>query len=152
MIQRIQTFFWILALVCLGIFSALPYATFVTPHGDFTLSVLNLSAEANGDVMQTTYPLVVLLAITSLLLVLTIFQYRKRTRQIHLSIYAAVLQAGVSGLALYYLMAIKHTLEDAAVVGSIVICLPLVAAVCTLLGMRFVRKDIAFLKRMDRLR
>ncbi len=152
MIQRIQTLFWVLALGCLVAFGLIPYANLITPQGEFTLSIMGFTANANGESMFHSYPLLALVAIAALLLVITIFQYKHRGRQIHLSIYSAILEAGASGLALYYLFAAKQPFQAVEVIAGIVICLPLVSAVFTLLGMRWVRLDIAFLKRMNRLR
>ncbi|PIE83932.1 MAG: hypothetical protein CSA07_04525 [Bacteroidia bacterium] len=152
MIQRIQTLWWAVALILLVIFALLPFGSYSVPGGDYTLGLLGLRGLADGPVLFRVYPLAIIVLLSALLLLLCILSYRRRVLQLRLSVYAVVLLLGSLGLAAYYSsVAGAHLLGEGMHLDPM-LALPLLAALFALLGLRGVKRDIAFLKRMDRLR
>ncbi|PID90970.1 MAG: hypothetical protein CSA97_00120 [Bacteroidetes bacterium] len=152
MIQRIQTLWWALALVLLIAFACLPFGRFFGAEGGYSLTVLGLQGDSDGVLVFTAYPLAVIVGLSALLLLGCIFSFKKRLLQVRLSVYAAVFLLGTAGLGVYYTIVADRLLLGGGLALGPLLGLPVLAAVFALLGLRGVKKDIAFLKRMDRLR
>ncbi len=151
MIQRIQTLWWAVALVLLVVFACLPFGTFVGADGGYSLILLGLQGDSDGLLVFTAYPLAVIAGLSALLLLGCILSFRRRVLQVRLSVYAVVFLLGTAGLGVYY-SSVAAAMLSVDMVLDLRLVLPVLAAVFALLGLRGVKQDIAFLKRMDRLR
>ena len=159
MIQRIQTIYWLLAAVVLGIMLATPFAR-IFGGTEVTLSFLGASPvaaeviHAKGGLLELVrVPLVALAPLCLILNVVAIFLYKVTSWQIRLSIIAIVLQICLMGLELYTFRATKSLLGDATI-GHLTTTayMPLIALALDFLAARGVIRDRNHLRRMDRIR
>lgn len=151
MIQRIQSLYWTAAIILQIVFLYTDYAAFESVSGAYRLNALGLYETITGDAMFGTIPLLLLTIIVLLLLIAAIFLYKRRVLQIRLTIFALLLQLGQLVLMTYYFFAAAKHIEGVNS-PNIPFLLPLLGAFFCYLAFRGVRRDINFLKRMDRVR
>lgn len=129
-----------------------PYGRIEGGLGIYDLGVLGFSGWVDADLGAAfMWPVVVLCGLAVLLLGVTVFCYRRRRLQLRLSVVAVVLELGLFGLMYYYW---RVMLQEGGFIGRLdwPFVMPLVAVVLTVLGLLGVRRDEAYLRRMDRLR
>lgn len=151
MLQRIQTIYWLLAVITIGVWFFLPYATIEAAAGLLTLTPTGLRNAAESELLFTGWATILIGVLTAALLFVAIVSYRRTTRQIRISILACLLLLGTLGLEAYYIYAATSTAKGVWQ-PHLALWLPLLAAVLAWLGLRGVRKDVDFIRRMDRLR
>ena len=147
MLQRVQTLWWVLAMLALALLFIEPYGRIEGGLGIYDLGVLGFSGWVDADLGAAfMWPVAVLCGLAVLLLGVTVFCYRRR-----LSVVAVVLELGLFGLMYYYW---RVVLQEGGFIGRLdwPFVMPLVAVVLTVLGLLGVRRDEAYLRRMDRLR
>ena len=152
MIQRIQTLYLLLAAAMMSLTLFLPLATIVYGGNELILKAFTL----NGlEGIEGTLPVYLgaFLAVTTALLLVIIFLYKKRMAQIRLCVSAIVLlfcSAALIGLYCYRLCDI--------LVGDLVFTLgfaslmPLVAIIPVALAIRGIARDEALVRSLDRIR
>lgn len=154
MIQRIQSLYFFLAMVSMAVAIVFPATRFVGENGqEYLLQVWGI-IEAGSDsssVLINTIPLLVLYLSIPLLLLITLFAFRKRSRQIRLSIFTILLMIGSLAL-LYFYRRYGMTNLKAEAFFTINAALPIVAAILTYLGFRGVKKDEELIRSYDRIR
>ncbi len=129
-----------------------PYGRIEGGLGIYDLGVLGFSGWVDADLGAAfMWPVAVLCGLAVLLLGVTVFCYRRRRLQLRLSVVAVVLELGLFGLMYYYW---RVVLQEGGFIGRLdwPFVMPLVAVVLTVLGLLGVRRDEAYLRRMDRLR
>jgi hypothetical protein len=140
MIQRLQSVFLLLAIVCMAAL--------------FTLGFPNESRAA--EALPWFLPgLLLLTGATIVAAGLALFQYRQRETQMR-TVFVAL---GLAGLVLV-LQVVGYALAgdfdrmtgEGAVLGYVALALPVVASVLLLLARRRIAADIALVRSMDRLR
>ncbi|MDP5170091.1 MAG: DUF4293 domain-containing protein [Bacteroidia bacterium] len=157
MIQRIQTVFLILAIACNVASLFLPLWS--GGIGDMTETVQGLSVEHQGQrvlfmehdatsktIAHTGY--VALVALSSIWLLLVIFQYSNRVRQVTRT-YLGMLMICLEILALVWLTMQAQGAEAGPEVGGLA---PILALVFAWLAARAINKDEALVKSADRFR
>lgn len=152
MLQRVQTLWWVLAMLALALLFIEPYGRIEGGFRIYDLGVLGFSGWVDADLGAAfMWPVVVLCGLAVLLLGVTVFCYRRRRLQLRLSVVAVVLELGLFGLMYYYW---RVVLQEGGFIGRLdwPFVMPLVAVVLTVLGLLGVRRDEAYLRRMDRLR
>lgn len=152
MLQRVQTLWWVLAMLSLVLLFFAPYGRVEGGLGIYDLGVLGFSGWTDADLgVAFMWPVAVLCGLAVLLLGVTVFCYRRRRLQLRLSVVAVVLELGLFGLMYYYW---RVVLQERGFIGRLdwPFVMPLVAVVLTVLGLLGVRRDEAYLRRMDRLR
>lgn len=156
MIQRIQTVYLVLALVCMTIFYFVPFGSIATQTEagleDVSLGLYGADFTLNGEVEHfSSLPLLILLSLVVLTIVATIFLYKHRIIQIRMCIFNAVLALGCSGLAFFYLYQAseKYGTEFST---NVLVVLPIVAAIFMVLALRSIAKDEALVRSIDRIR
>ena len=152
MLQRVQTLWWVLAMLSLVLLFFAPYGRIEGGLGIYDLGVLGFSGWVDADLGAAfMWPVAVLCGLAVLLLGVTVFCYRRRGLQLRISVVAVVLELGLFGLMYYYW---RVVLVDGGFIGRLgwPFVMPLVAVVLTVLGLLGVRRDEAYLRRMDRLR
>lgn len=97
------------------------------------------------------YPVAILLAIIVLNVCVTIFSYKKRIRQIRLTVFNIFCLLGMMGLVYY---SVNSQLEAMQAIAnySIINAFPLVSVVLSYLAIRNIGKDEAMIRSMDRIR
>lgn len=131
MLQRIQTVFLLAAAILLTCM--------------FFNSFIRLGNETLSYTKHTG--ICVLLILSTAIGYLTIFMYRKRMRQIRLCIFNCLILLGLQGFITYYVFTMK-----AEAVFSLTAAFPVVAAILTFLALRYIARDEAMVKTMERLR
>lgn len=156
MIQRIQTLYLVIALVCMSLFYFIPFGSIEmqTEAGisDVSLGLYGADFSAGDGVEHySTLPLLILLSFVVLTIVSTILLYRHRILQIRMCVFNAILALGCSGLAFFYLyQASEKYGTDFST--SVLVVLPIVAAILLFLALRAIAKDEALVRSIDRIR
>lgn len=151
MIQRIQTVYWLLAIVLVVLWFFLPYATIEAPVGTLSLSALGLEGGAASLYLFTGWGTIILGVLAVGLLLFSIFSYRRAAQQLRASILATILLVGILLFEGFYIYSATTTAEGIWH-AKIAIGLPLVATFLSAMGFHGVRRDQAYIRRMDRLR
>lgn len=161
MIQRIQTLYFLLALVALTIMFFVPYIVINEPNGviAFKPFIVNaISIDGVSEKIFSTIYMGILLAITVIVIFLTTFAYRHRMFQIRMSLASLMAQFGIICFIIYYTVKAQNILSTMGqepqwhIQYSIVIVLPIVSMIFTYLGYKGVIKDEAIIRSLDRIR
>lgn len=153
MIQRIQSLYLLLVVVAMSITLFSPIAMFVVESGDiFTLSSFSLSSPMQS---QSTIWMGILMVVATILPLVVIFLFRNRMLQVRLCVVESVLLLGcIAFVLIYFWLTNANALEDAIVVHRHfcwAAIMPIVSLVLTVLAMRAILKDEAFVN-SDRIR
>lgn len=155
MIQRIQTLYLLLVTVLSSITLISPVAGLqnLQTATIYELSYLGLMqlSDAGSNLMANTWMLTAIMAIIPVLSFITIFLFKKRLLQIRLIIFNVVLLAGYYGLLFIYLWQFGKSLE-AKMFLEVVSAFPLINIVLSFLAIRFIAKDEALIKSLNRIR
>ena len=154
MIQRIQTVYLLIAAFLVGSLFFVSYAEVVSSKGELLVldaKGLYQESSSNPGIILSSLPIVVLCATSIALLLMTIFTYKKRMRQILISRISIVLLLGIIGLIYYFVW------RGAGLVGGsyslkMPLVFPLVAVVFVYLAIKGISKDDQLLKSIDRIR
>lgn len=152
MIQRIQTLYLlgIVALMTTSLFA--PIATFTINGYDYVLTAFSLSGPLGSE---STLWMGIIMAITALLPLITIFLYRNRQLQVRLCGAEAVLLIGSLVLiALYYWLSSRF-FEDVAIDHKQfgwAAPMPIVSLILVYLAGRAIFKDEVLVRSLDRIR
>lgn len=162
MIQRRQSIYMFFAAVLSALLFFVPLATFVTGDNVMTFTVFGI--DNPGEMLSlesiTTWPLIVLAILMTLVPFITIFLYKKREKQVRLCRLNLLVNIIFIGLVfLYYendilmvVAAIEGDSYELDVAYFIGMAFPLVNLVLEILAIRGIKKDIELLKSVDRLR
>ncbi len=152
MIQRIQSLFLLLALICMSIFYFVPFGSLeMQTESGITDISMGLYGINFGEEHYSTLPLLILLSFVVLMLLVTIFMYRHRILQIRICIFNLILTLGCSGLAFFFLYQASEKFAT-NYHTSILVILPIVATVFIALAIRGIAKDEALIRSIDRIR
>jgi glucan phosphoethanolaminetransferase (alkaline phosphatase superfamily) len=158
MIQRLQSIFLFLVAVAMGLTLGLDlWIQEAADSGEiWKLNALfMIQSSSAGEVIQSSsnWYIAALAAFAGLLAIISIFQYRNHGRQMMINMFNSLLMVGL--VAIVFLTTNGVNQELAAPdngeyqIGFWAI---LVAMVCNMLANRFIRKDVALLKSVDRIR
>lgn len=155
MIQRIQTLYLLLAVAMMSLTLFLPLATIVYGGNELILKGFAISG-AEGISLPLPIYLGALLAVTTLLLLVIIFIYKKRLVQIRLCVSAIVLLVGSAALIGLYCYRLCDLLAemnyDKVLTVGFASLMPLVAIIPVVLAIRGIARDEALVRSLDRIR
>ena len=152
MIQRIQTLFLLLALVCMAIFYFVPFGSLeLTTDAGISDVPMGLYGIDFGEEHYSTLPLLILLSFVVLTLIFTIFLFKHRVLQMRICVFNLILALGCSGLAFFFLYQASEKFAT-NYSTSILVVLPIVAAIFIALAIRGIAKDEALIRSIDRIR
>ena len=156
MIQRIQTIFLFLVVVCMGITLGTELWEQTLNGQTWKLNALFLeNLDANGDVISSTskWYLAALAAFAGLLALISIFQYKNRGRQMMINMVNSLFMVALVALTFLTTNGLNSDL-GAEVSGSYKIGFWAVLAgmVFNMLANRFIRKDEMLVRSVDRIR
>ncbi len=143
MIQRIQSIFFLLTAACFG--------------GEFGTSFASSDVSAAGIFQDNSYTLSdhpslqVITGLGILLAIAAIFLYKNRDLQIKVG-YGALTMAILLPVVAAVLFMNEPGLDSVAISDNLGIYLPIGMIVCSILAVRFVKKDNKLVESMDRLR
>jgi glucan phosphoethanolaminetransferase (alkaline phosphatase superfamily) len=158
MIQRLQSVFLFLVAVAMGLTLGLDlWVQVVADSGEiWKLNALFMNqVDASGEILQSSsnWYIAALASFAGLLAIISIFQYRNLGRQMMINMVNSLLMVAL--VAIIFLTTNGVNTEMAAAdngeyqIGFWAI---LAAMVCNMLANRFIRKDVALLKSVDRIR
>lgn len=154
MIQRIQTIYFLIAALLVGSLFFVPFAEIINAKGEiyrFDASGFYMEGSQGHEMIIGGLPVVFLCIISALFILVTIFQFNKRPRQIKfskLNIFILLILCGLVYCNLWrgiYLITGSHSLK-------IYLAFPLIAIVLIYLAIKAIRKDQELLKSIDRIR
>ncbi|TDK49960.1 DUF4293 domain-containing protein [Algoriphagus formosus] len=160
MIQRVQTIFLFLVVICMGItIGSTLWVQTETGSGtddSWQLSAFMLSnLDTSGEVIQESskWYIATLAAFAGLMALISIFQYKNRTRQMLFNMINSLVMVGLV-VAVFLTTnginnAINATSSGTYQLGFWVV---LAAMVFNMLANRFIRKDEALVRSVDRIR
>ena len=155
MIQRIQTVYLLLATVLMSLTLFLPLATIWQGSEEFVIKTFTLDGPLGAESRLPLY-LGILLALPTLLPLITIFLYKKRMVQIRLCVSEIVLLLGsVAFIALYcYRLCevLAEMMTDLNFTLGFVSLMPFVAIFFVVLAIRGIARDEALVRSLDRIR
>ncbi len=159
MIQRIQTLYLLLVVVCSVLLCCFAPIQFMTPKTEAIQQryemnfahLQNTTDLAAVENVQSIWALPVLVIAIGAIALLTIFLFKRRLLQARLCIFNMVLMLGYYiVLAVYIFFACKQLHVDWFI--NMWAALPLVSIILTVLAMRAIAKDEALVRAADRLR
>jgi len=158
MIQRIQTLYLSLAFIALALLFAFPLAQFFSDHGAYVFSVTGLKNMVPGEPKTFNplifLPLIIVAVGIALLVLFTIFQYKKRQMQVKLTNIGVLLSiALIMGIFFLYIPMIEKKVTIVPDYSKAFgIYLPLVALVFIVMANRAIKRDEKLVRSADRLR
>lgn len=155
MIQRIQTLYLlgIVALMVAALFTPLAY--FVAGTEVYELFAFSLKPKGATEAGQSTMYMGIIVALATLLPLVTIFLYKNRMLQIRLCAVELVLLAGAEiFMAIYYYLSNRmfSMMEFHTQGFRIAIIFPIVALILDYLALRAIFKDEMLVRSLDRIR
>lgn len=150
MIQRIQTLFLLLASVCMLLAVVTPLVKFYA--GNETIAFEALGMYQSGDIVNSTWGLFAIGAISSLLALLSVFLFKTRIIQIRVSMFNIIVMFGFYlyfGFLLYRINPESGLQFQKIGVGVI---MPAIAIILTYLAIRKIGADEVLVRSLDRLR
>lgn len=160
MIQRVQTIFLFLVVICMGVTIGSPlWVQNQTGSGtgdswELTAFVLN-NVDPSGEVIQSSskWYIATLASFAGLLALISIFQYKNRTRQMMFNMINSLIMVGLV-VAVFLTTNGINSAINAVESGSYQLgfWVILAAMVFNMLANRFIRKDEALVRSVDRIR
>ena len=154
MIQRIQTLYLFIADLLVAMLFFVPFAEMSGKGGSlyrFDVSGVISEGAAGGEIMQRSWPVLILTCLILILLNLIIFQFKKRVRQMKLSYFTIFLLIGLTALIYFYVWK-SNDLMGGSYSLKIFFTFPLIASVFVYLAIRGIAKDELLVKSIDRIR
>lgn len=156
MIQRKQSLFLLLAVVCYALCLFLPVAG-VAPAGMGTETLVYNLGVVSGDghiaFSATCLPLFVLVAVSAVISLATVFLYRNRKMQLNLCAIAALFSGlWCADCALLVSGVVTLPEVQGTMSPKFAACLPLVALILVLMARKGVNDDEKLVKAADRIR
>lgn len=154
MIQRIQSVYLLVTALLTGNLFFTSMGTLSGEQGIFVLKFLGLTDVTNtgqAEIVFTTWPLTVLVVLTTLMSLMAIFLFNNRLLQIRVCGINIGLLAGLSGLILYTAHTMASNLQ-CTLTYNLPMFLPLPGILLTILAIRAIGRDEALVRSVDRLR
>jgi hypothetical protein len=154
MIQRIQTLYLFFALVFISLMFFFPLAEFLSAENElyiFCFDGIQNEKAMEGNYLQQTMPVLILLSVISLVLFINIFLFKNRVLQMRLCIFDILLMLGLCGLMVYYILNTTKRL-DATAYYNYPLIFPLIAIILTYMAFRRIRHDELLVRSYDRIR
>lgn len=156
MIQRIQTIFLFLVVVCMGLTIGMELWEQAVEGQVWKLNAFALeNLDANAEVLSSTskWYIGALAAFVGLLALISIFQYKNRGRQMMLNMINSLLMFGLVATTFLTTNGLNSELGmEVSGTYKIGFWAILAAMVCNMIANRFIRKDEALVRSVDRIR
>lgn len=149
-IQRIQTLYFLLSAIVTAVALCLPVAYFIDGAGElFEMKPLVLSSNEGLD--YSVCALFVLLLVSAVAAVVSVFLFKKLARQIRTCAFNIVVLGGYLVVLVVFLFVIPGKL-DASVEINWAACLPLVALILQVMALRAIFRDKRLLQEVNSMR
>ncbi len=155
MIQRIQTLYLLFAAILMSLTLFFPLATITYGGNEIVLKAFTIVS--TGSEIRSQLPLYLgcMLAVPTLMSIITIFLYKKRMLQLRLCVSQIVLQVGALafiGVYCYRVYDVVSEVSKGIFSLELVSILPIIAIIFTILAIRGIAKDEALVRSLDRIR
>lgn len=150
MIQRIQTLFLLLASACMLIAVVTPLAKFYAGTEVVVFEALGINQ--GGDIVNSTWGLFAVGAISSILALISIFLFKARMIQIRVSIFNIVVMVGFYLYFGFLVYRINPSAELEFRNIGVGVIMPAIAIILTYLAIRKIGADEVLVRSLDRLR
>jgi hypothetical protein len=155
MIQRVQTLYMSIVVIACILLFFFPLARYIGDRGTyiFFITGMKLTGEIPAVInFWLTFPLVLIVVSSLVLVIAAIFLYKKRGLQLWFVNIAFLLHVVL--IILVFLFYINHfePICNAKASYQFGIFIPLISLICIILASRAIRKDEALVKSTDRLR
>lgn len=154
MIQRIQTLYLLVAALLVATLFFVPFAELAGKDGAhylFNISGINVNSSDGSKSLDNAWPVIVLVCLSLIMVVLTIFLFKNRITQIRISYISISFLFGLKALMYYYTWS-SNNVPIGGLHSKIYAVLPLIAAIFVFLAIRNIRKDENLVKSIDRIR
>lgn len=154
MIQRVQTIYLVLAVAAIAAIFFLPLAHITGYSEEFYLNASGIY-KSSGELVESAFIISGLLAVELLFILLVIFLYKKRNRQMMLGkLNLLILTALIAVIFFYadYAKSLSGLPEDTLVNYEFACLLPVIAIILNYLAIRAIKKDEELVRAADRLR
>jgi glucan phosphoethanolaminetransferase (alkaline phosphatase superfamily) len=157
MIQRVQTIFLLLVVIAMGVtIGTQIWEQSAGTAGSWELSAFSLiQLDASGEEIQAVskWYIAALAAFVGLLALISIFQYKTRGKQVMINMFNALFMVGLVAAVFFTANGVNEEIGSQAR-GSyhIGFWAILVALVCNMVANRFIRRDEALVRSVDRIR
>lgn len=151
MIQRVQSLYLLAVLILCIVCMCFSVGRFVGENGDVVAVLNNLTLEVGEQTSFRPWAMFVELVLVCILSFFTIFTYKKRMRQIRMTIFSSIVLIGwyvTYGLFIYSL---SGDLE-ASFRPSLMAAFPLVSIILNYLAIRAIGADEFLVRSLDRIR
>jgi hypothetical protein len=129
----------------------MPLAALQTGDAFYTFDVFGVSAVATSQIVYPAWGLFVLVALISLLALITVFLYKKRMLQIRLCVFNAILMLGFYGFFVYLIVVMKQQ-SDVSVGVRFALSFPVICLILDYLAIRNIGADETLVRSLERLR
>lgn len=153
MIQRKQTLFLFFACLLMVFMYFFPIVEMLGENGKlFFLDFLGIHPEKSPQKMSVNaFPITVIISISAVLYLVTIFMYKKRLLQRRLGIFNILLQFGLVGLIFFYTnFTMPQDFKE--IYYSFPVIFPVIAVILTILANRSIMKDEKLVRSYERIR
>lgn len=154
MIQRIQTLYLLVAEMLVAALFFVPFAEIAALEGNvykFDMKGIYLEGVQKSELIYGSLPLIILCAVSLILILFTILQYKKRVLQMRLSTIIIFLMVGISALIFYYVWSSAKIISG-TYSFHIYLVFPIIAAILIYLAIRAIAKDELLVRSIDRIR
>lgn len=159
MLQRIQTIFLLLVIICMGLTFFFPLWTLLAEDGSKIYELFNLKlnsySSVDGSLTELYFPysFVGSLAIASITIaIIEITKFNNRLLQMKLGALNAMLMAATMGLSVYFATDLITSGASNGGIYGLGLFLPAAAMICNIIANRFIRKDERLVRSVDRIR
>ncbi len=147
MIQRIQTAYLLVAGLLVASLFKLKLAELAVNGELYTFSAKGIF---NGEnLVFNGLPILIFIGIIVLLHFVIIGMYKKRIRQIRITVFTIILMLGLFGMFFYFTYS---GFDGAKVAFKVPVAFPIVATILDYLAIRSIGKDEALVRSLDRIR
>lgn len=157
MIQRIQTLYLLGAILILLSVFFLPLAQFRDDqnrvHEIFANGNIVFASEASKTIADThNTTLMYFFVLIEVLLLSTIFLYKKRMQQMRMCVYSIVLLFASVAMLIFFTKTLAHNNDSVRFLFTFPAFTPLISALFTFFAFRGIRKDEELIKSLNRIR
>lgn len=154
MIQRIQTVYLLIAGILISALFFVPFGEIAAKEGSiyrFDIKGIYLEGIPKPEIIFSSLPLVILMAVSMILIIAAIFLFKNRILQMRLSRIIIFILLGLAGLIFYDIYACANTLSG---VYSLTIypVFTIIASILIYLALRAINKDELLVRSIDRIR
>ena len=152
MLQRSQTLFLLGAFIFSVLLLTGPIAHLTLEGSEYVLKHSGLFDSAGEDLGVATWPLSTIFFSMAILNFLVIFLYRHRMRQMRISIFLIMLNAGSVAMMFYYTWVARNQLEGSLILHQWRFLIPPINIILLYFAFRRIRRDELLVKAFDRIR